>query len=246
MAKYKSMSHLRGQVAIVTGGSSGIGFAIASLLLSEGMSLVIAARDEARLKKAADRLRGEHNLSGVMAVRADVSQSDQVEAMVKKVIAAYGRVDLLVNNAGIGQWASIVECKEAEWDQVHAVNLKGTFLCTRAILPIMRLQRSGYIVNIASVAGKTGFGGTSAYSASKFGVVGFTQSLLEEAINDNIRATAICPGYVNTPMVGGATVPHEEMIQPEEIGKLILMLLHLSPVSVIREIVIERRGSIGQ
>lgn len=240
------MSHLRGQVAIVTGGSSGIGFAIARVLLSEGMRVVIAARDEARLKEAADRLRGEHYLAEIMAVRANVSISDQVEALVKKVIDAYERVDLLVNNAGIGHWASIVECKETEWEKVHDINLKGTFLCTKAILPVMRLQKSGYIVNIASVAGKTGFGGASAYSASKFGVVGFTQSLLEEAIHDNIRATVICPGYVNTPMVEGAAIPAEEMIQAEEIGMLILMLLHLSPVSVIREIVIERRGSIGQ
>jgi len=150
-----------------------------------------------------------------------------------------------VNNAGVGRLKSIADSTEADWDRIQAINLKGTFLCTKAVLPIMKRQRSGYIVNIASVAGKTGFGGAAAYSASKFGMVGLTESLLEEAIEHNIKATAICPGFVATPMVQGAPVPQEEMIPPEDIGKLVVGLLHLSPYTVIKEIVVERKGSIG-
>jgi len=108
----------------------------------------------------------------------------------------------------------------------------------------MKRQRSGYVVNIASVAGKTGFGGVSAYSASKFGMIGLTESLLEEGVAHNIRATAICPGYVATPMVADVPVPAEEMIPPEDIGRLVVGLLKLAPVTVIKEIVVQRKGSV--
>jgi NAD(P)-dependent dehydrogenase (short-subunit alcohol dehydrogenase family) len=237
------MSHLKEQVAVVTGGSSGIGFAIAASLAAEGMDLAIAARDQSRLQKAATQLEGAQRR--VIAVQTDVSVGAQVEELVRRTLDAFGRIDLLVNNAGIGLWASISECEEDEWDRVQAVNLKGAFLCTRAVLPVMKRQGSGYIVNIASVAGKTGFGGASAYCASKFGMVGFTESLLEEGVGHHIKATAICPGYVATPMVEGASVPLKEMIPPEDIGQLVVGLLHLSPMTVIKEIVVERIGAIG-
>jgi 3-oxoacyl-[acyl-carrier protein] reductase len=237
------MSHLNDRVAVITGGSSGIGLAIASSLVAEGMRVAICARDEKKLRQAAKTL----GASGatVLAVPTDVSVADQVAALIKQVKNAFGRIDLLVNNAGVGRLKSIAESTEAEWDRIQAINLKGTFLCTKAVLPVMKRQRSGYIVNIASLAGKVGFGGAAAYSASKFGVVGLTQSLLEEAIGHNIKATAICPGYVATPMVQGASVPQKEMIPPEDIGKLVVALLHLSPYTVIKEIVVERKGSIG-
>lgn len=237
------MSHLKDRVAVITGGSSGIGLAIASSLVAEGMSVAICARNAQKLRQAAQTL--EKNGAKVMALPTDVSVAGQVSAFIKQIRSAFGRIDLLVNNAGIGRLKTIAESTEAEWDRVQAINLKGTFLCTKAVLPIMKRQRSGYIVNIASLAGKIGFGGAAAYSASKFGIVGLTESLLEEGIGHNIRATAICPGYVATPMVQGASVPHKEMIPPEDIGKLVVGLLHLSPYTVIKEIVIERKGAVG-
>jgi 3-oxoacyl-[acyl-carrier protein] reductase len=239
------MSHLKGQAAVVTGGSSGIGLAIAHALLSEGMAVAIAGRDEDKLKRAAVRLARETDRGRVIGVSTDVSKMAPVERLVSETLRAFGRIDLLVNNAGIGRWALITECSEAEWDEVQAINLKGAFLCARAVWPIMKRQRSGYIVNMASLAGKTGFGGMSAYSASKFGMVGLTQSLLEEGIADNIRATVICPGYVATSMVKASGVPAEEMIPPEDIGRLVVGLLHLAPVTVIKEIVVERKGTVG-
>ena len=239
------MSHLKDQVAIITGGSSGIGLAVARAALSEGMRVAIVARDKEKLSRAGAALKKEaKGADRVLAVPADVSAAPQVEGAVRETLGAWKRIDLLVNNAGIGHWASIEETGEAEWDRVLGINLKGMFLCTKAVLPVMKRQRSGYVVNISSVAGKQGMGGASAYSASKFGAVGLTESLLEEAIDHQIRATAICPAYVATPMAAGASVPMAEMIPPEDIGKIIIGLLHLSPVTVIKEIVVRRRGAI--
>lgn len=237
------MSHLKGKVAVITGGSSGIGFAIASSLLKEGMGVLIAARDGKKLKKAEERLKHEGGL--VSSLSTDVSQRNQVEGLFKKAKKDFNRVDLLVNNAGIGRLKSIAEASEEDWDQVLDINLKGAFLCTKAVLPMMKRQGSGYIINISSLAGKMGFGGAAAYSSSKFGMVGLTESLLEEGVEDHIKATVICPGYVATPMVRGASVPQEEMIPPEDIGKLVIGLLHLSPFTVIKEIVVQRKGAIG-
>jgi 3-oxoacyl-[acyl-carrier protein] reductase len=240
-----AMSHLKDQVAIVTGGSSGIGLAVARAALSEGMRVTIAARNKEKLSRALAELKKEAKGNDrVLAVPADVAVSSQIEAIVRETVSKWNRVDLLVNNAGVGQWGSIEETSETDWDRIQNINLKGAFLCTKAVLPIMKRQASGYIVNISSLAGKEGMGGMSAYSASKFGLIGLTESLLAEAVEHRIRATAICPGFVATPMVAGASVPKEEMIPPEDIGKIIIDLLHLSPVTVIKEIVVQRIGGI--
>jgi NAD(P)-dependent dehydrogenase (short-subunit alcohol dehydrogenase family) len=239
------MSHLKDQVAIVTGGGSGIGLAVARAALSEGMRVTICGRDKAKLSRALAELtklaQGEDR---VIAVPADVSVASEVEGMVRETVEKWDRIDLLVNNAGVAQWAPIEETSESDWDRIQSINLKGAFLCTKSVLPEMKRRRSGYIVNISSLAGKEGMGKMSAYSASKFGLIGLTESLLAEAVEHRIRATAICPGFVDTPMVAGASTPKEEMIPPEDIGKLVIDLLHLSPVTVIKEIVVLRRGAI--
>lgn len=236
------MSHLNTQVALITGGSSGIGFAIAQALLTEGMTVAITAREPKRLETAAAALRAKGGR--VIAVPMDVSQASEVAAFVDQVMDEVGRIDLLVNNAGIFKGGEIADLSEADWDAVQDINLKGAFLCTKAVLPIMKTQHSGYVINISSVAGKTGFGSASAYCASKFGLIALTESLLEEGVKDGIRATAICPGYVATPMVAEVDVPQAEMIPPEDIAKLVQSLLHLAPLTVIREIVVNRVGSV--
>lgn len=239
------MAHLKDQVAIVTGGSSGIGFAVARALLAEGMRVAVSARNKEKLLDALSELKKEtQEEDRLLAIPTDVSVAAQVEAMVGETVDRWGRIDLLVNNAGIFQWTPIEEMSEAEWDQIQAVNLKGTFLCSKAALPVMKRQRSGYIVNISSLAGKQGSGGLAAYSASKFGIIGLTESLLEEGVTHQVRATAICPGYVDTPMVAGVSVPPEEMIPPDDIAKIIVGLLNLAPVTIIKEIVVQRRGAI--
>jgi 3-oxoacyl-[acyl-carrier protein] reductase len=238
------MGHLKDQVAIVTGGSSGIGFAIARAFIQEGMQVTISARDKRRLDQAASQLKsrpaGDEN---VLAVPMDVSQAAEVRQMVRKTLDRFGRVDVLVNNAGIGRMAPLDELKEKDWDEILDINLKGVFLCTQAVLPDMKRRRCGYVVNISSIAGKEGFAGGGAYCASKFGVMALTQTLLEEARPYNIRATAICPGYVDTPMVVAAPVSGNEMIRPEDIAKTVLYLLSLSDKAVVREVVMTRIGS---
>ncbi len=237
------MSHLQGQAALITGGSSGIGLAIASALLAEGMAVAIAARDKQRLDGARKSLEKEGGK--IIGIPADISKADQVVAFVNQAVDIFGRIDLLVNNAGVAKFNPIETLSEEVWDETQNINLKGAFLSTKAVLPVMKQQRSGYIINIASIAGKSGFSGASAYCASKFGMIGLTESLLEEAIQHQIRATAICPGYVATPMVRGVSIPQEEMIPPEDIGKLVVGLLHLSPHTIIKEIVVNRKGSVG-
>jgi len=237
------LSHLQDQTALITGGSSGIGFAIASALLAEGMAVAIAARDKQKLAHAAKSL--EKGGTKIITVPADVSKANQVAAFVNQAMNAFGRIDLLVNNAGIAKFNPIEALSEEDWDETQNINLKGAFLCTKAVLPIMKRQGSGYIVNIASIAGKSGFSGAAAYCASKFGMIGLTESLLKEAVQHQIRATVICPGYVATPMVRGVSVPQEEMIPPEDIGKIVVGLLHLSPLTIIKEIVVNRAGSVG-
>ena len=238
-------------MAVITGGSSGIGLAIARAVAAEGMATAIAAREPKRLKQAAAELAAlssatsKNRGAAVLAVPADVAKAGDVTQLIDQAMVRFGRIDLLVNNAGTYREGNIDELTEAQWDEVQAVNLKGAFLCARAVLPIMKRQHSGYVVNIASVAGKTGFGGSSAYCASKFGMVGLTESLLEEGVGHNIRATVICPGYVDTPMVAGVSVPGSEMIPPEDIGQLVVGLLKLAPVTVIKEIVVQRMGSVG-
>ncbi len=237
------MSHLKDQVAIVTGGSSGIGLAIARAFVQEGMRVTIAARDKHRLGQAVLQLKSRSAGDGaVLALQTDVSQANEVQQMVLQTLDHFGRLDVLVNNAGIGWMARLDELEEKDWDKILNINLKGVFLCTRAVLPEMKHRRCGYIVNISSIAGKEGFSGGGAYCASKFGVMALTETLLEEAKSYNIRATAICPGYVDTPMVAGVPVPASEMIRPEDIAQTVLYLLHLSENAVVREIVMTRTG----
>jgi 3-oxoacyl-[acyl-carrier protein] reductase len=238
------MSRLKGHVAIITGGSSGIGFAIARAFLQEGMRVTISGRDQQRLDHAVSQLKsGPATDETVLAVRSDVSKSNQVQQMVSQTMDRFGRVDVLVNNAGIGRMGPLDELKEKDWDEILNINLKGVFLCIQAVLPEMKRRRRGYIVNISSIAGKEGFAGGGAYCASKFGVMALTQTLLEEAKLHNIRATAICPGYVDTPMVAAAPVPGSDMIRPEDIARTILYLLSLSEKAVVREIVMTRMGA---
>ncbi len=236
------MSHLKGQVALITGGSSGIGFAIASTLLKEGMVVAIMARNQNRLEKAVGQLRDEGG--EVISVAGDVSNAAEVNDFVQQVVREKNRIDLLVNNAGIYRQGEIADLSESDWDDVQNINLKGAFLCTKAVLPMMRKQQSGYVINISSVAGKMGFGNASAYCASKFGLIALTESLLEEEVKNNIRSTAICPGYVATPMVEMVDIPQEEMIPPTDIANIVQSLLHLAPHTVIREIVVNRTGSV--
>lgn len=236
----------RPRVALITGGGSGIGLAVTRALLERGWRTAICGRNPAKLSRAVDELNGQNAdwAERLSASTVDVSNMADIQSWIAAAGDRFGPPDLLVNNAGIGASGEIATFAEDQWDRLMDINLKGVFLCTREVLPRMRSAGGGWIINIASVSGKRGMPEVSAYCASKFGVVGFTESLAREEANNNIRATSICPGYVATPMVADASVPADDMIQPEDIAATVLYLLDLGPKTVIREIVIERIGSL--
>ena len=186
-------ARLADRVAIVTGGAAGIGAAIASTFCSEGARVVVADLDAGSAQRTAAALG-----PNAVAQQLDVTQEDQVRLAVANTLARFGRIDILVNNAGIIRKAFVRDMTEALWDAVVDVNLKATFLCSKAVLPAMIDARRGRIINIASIAAKVGEPTASAYSAAKWGVLGFTRSLALEVAQYDILVNAICPGPIPT------------------------------------------------
>ena len=184
---------LKGRIAIVTGAAEGIGKAIAVAFAKEGAKVVIADINYELAKETAAEIG-----SDAMAMKADVTKWDEVTAMVKQTVEKFGRVDILVNNAGVVRKGWVKDLPEEVWDEVLTINLKGTFLCSKAVLPTMIEQQYGRIITISSIAGKQGEAAGSAYCSSKFGQIGFTQALALEVARDNITVNAICPGPIPT------------------------------------------------
>ena len=188
---------LKGQTAIVTGGGQGIGRAICGIFAEEGASVVVVDIDESRAEETARQLRQEGRAAN--AVRTDVSSGGEIKELVDGVLENTGRVDILVNNAGLAVFRSVEQCTEEEWDRVMAVNLKGPFLLAKALLPTMKAQRAGTVINLASVAGKTGGVVSGApYSVSKAGIECLTKSLARELAPYCVRVNAIAPGIIDT------------------------------------------------
>jgi meso-butanediol dehydrogenase / (S,S)-butanediol dehydrogenase / diacetyl reductase len=184
---------LAGKVALVTGAGSGIGRGIASVLGREGAELVLTDLDRGAAERAAAELGGR-------ALRHDVTSADQCRAVVASTLDELGRIDVLVNNAGVSRSVPFTELDEAEWDRVLDVNAKGVFLTTRAVAPHMIERRSGSIISISSMVGKEGIPFFTHYCASKFAVIGFTQALAKELAPHGVRVNAVCPGVVRTPL----------------------------------------------
>ncbi|MEH2347340.1 MAG: 3-oxoacyl-[acyl-carrier-protein] reductase [Nostoc sp.] len=225
------MTLLEDKVAIVTGASRGIGRAIAIELASQG---AIAVVNYASSSAAADAVVTEITDAGgqAIAIQADVSKGDQVDALVKTVMEKFKRVDILVNNAGITRDNLLLRLKTEDWQAVIDLNLTGVFLCTRAISKIMLKQRSGRIINITSVAGLMGNPGQSNYSAAKAGVIGFTKSVAKELATRGITVNAIAPGFITTDMTSDLNNPEDILKyiplgrfgQPEEIAGMVRFL----------------------
>ncbi len=199
------MGMLSNKVALVTGAGRGIGKAIVLELASLGADVIVSDIDLA----IAEQTTAEAKASGVrsLAVHADVSRAADVEIMVQKSLEAMGRIDILVNNAGITRDTLLMRMDEKDWDLVLAVNLKGAFLCTKAVMRSMMKQRSGKIVNIASVVGLMGNAGQANYAASKAGLIGLTKSAAKELASRNIQINAVAPGFIETEMT--AHLPQE-------------------------------------
>ncbi len=220
--------------ALVTGGSSGIGLAIARALREDGYDLTLASRKAEKIAAAAAEL-------GADAVAADVRNEEDCERLVAEHRARHGRLDVLVNSAGIGIGGRIEDLPVKHFDLQVAVNLRGLFLVTKLCLPMLRETR-GWVINLASIAGTVATPALATYGATKAAVIALTRSLNEEVEVDGVRACAICPGFVDTPMAEWSGIPADEMIRPEDCAELVRALLKLSPYARIPQIVVERLG----
>jgi len=205
-----SAGELKGKVAIVTGGAQGIGRAIALTLARSGADVVVS---DINLEKAQETAREIEALNvRSLAIKSNVADVNEAEQMVKETVDKLGRIDILVNNAGITRDNVLLRMKPEDWDQVMAINLRGTFLCTRTALKFMFRQRSGRIVNIASITGLMGNAGQANYSASKAGIIGFTKATAREYANRGITVNAVAPGFIDTAMTQAIPEKEREML----------------------------------
>jgi NAD(P)-dependent dehydrogenase (short-subunit alcohol dehydrogenase family) len=227
---------LEGRVALVTGASRGIGWAIARTLGRMGAMLSLCARDPQKLLSARRDLEAEG--ATVLDVPADVSRPDDVTSLVQTTERSLGPIEILVNNAGIGHFAPIQESSEANWDTTLNTNLKAVFLLSKAVAPGMIARRSGHIINIASLAGKNAFAGGSLYCASKWGLLGLTQCAAEDLRPYGVRVSAICPGSVATDFSPHSTKDPSKMLQPEDVAHAVELILTQTPQSFISEVLL--------
>ncbi len=226
-----AIKQLEGQVALVTGASRGIGRAIALALATEGAKVVV---NYARSSTAAEEIVATISAEGgqALALQADVSQADQVDALISGTLEAFGRIDILVNNAGITRDTLLLRMKLEDWQAVIDLNLTGVFLCTKAVAKGMLKQRSGRIINIASVAGQMGNPGQANYSAAKAGVIGFTKTVAKEMASRGVTVNAVAPGFIETDMTGDLPntdeilkfIPLGRFGKPEDIAGMVRFL----------------------
>ncbi|MCC3379327.1 3-ketoacyl-ACP reductase [Paenibacillus farraposensis] len=220
---------LKNKTAIITGASKGIGRAIAETLAREGVNLGLISRTLADLQKLQASLESTYGVKVVSAV-ADISDRAQAAAAVASLEDELGTVDILINNAGIATFGTVADMDPEEWERIIRVNLLGTYYVTHAVLPGMLAQQSGNIINISSTAGERGFATGSAYCASKFAMMGFTEALMQEVRKSNIRVTALTPSTVNTELAANAGLPigdEDRMLQPQDLADLTLAALKL-------------------
>ena len=221
------------KVVLVTGGSRGIGKAIALKYAENGYDIVINyVSDSTDIKALTEEFKDKG--ANLLTLKADVSKSEEIENLVKQTIDKFGKIDVLVNNAGITKDMLLMRMKEEDFDKVIEINLKGTFLVTKAVTPYMMKKRNGRIINLSSVVGITGNAGQCNYAASKAGIIGFTKSLAKELASRNIRVNAVAPGFIATDMTNvlseevkeniNAQIPMKRMGSAEEIANVVYFL----------------------
>jgi NAD(P)-dependent dehydrogenase (short-subunit alcohol dehydrogenase family) len=221
--------------ALVTGGSSGIGLAIARMLRDEGYDLTLASRTKEKIEAAAADL-------GAFAIAANMGDEEDCIRVVAEHRDRFGGLDVLVNSAGIGIAGTVESLQTKHIDLQLGVNLRGLLLVSREAIPLLKESR-GWIFNLASIAGTTPTPGLTVYGATKAAVIALTRSQNAELDADGVRAVAICPGFVDTPMAQWSGLSAEEMIKPEDCAEIVRMCLRLSPQARIPQVIVERVGS---
>src|SRR5690348_17344722 len=191
-------AELKGKIAVVTGGTRGIGYSVAQALLAAGASVFICGRDEQAVKAALQNLGKAGSKDRVAGIAADVRRYEDCSRVIQDAAQRFGGLDILVNNAGIGIFKPVDQLLREEWDSIIQTNLSGVFYCCREAIPLMRKRGGGYIFNISSLAGVNPFAGGSAYNASKFGLNGFSEAMMQDVRHDGIRVSYIMPGSVDT------------------------------------------------
>jgi 3-oxoacyl-[acyl-carrier protein] reductase len=225
-AKPHTQMNLTNKNAIVTGGTKGIGRAIAAALAGEGISVCISARNQDEIDEAVREL-NQGSQGKAIGFACDVREYDQVKALISRTVKQTGGVDILVNNAGIGMFETVAETSPEDFRAVLETNLFGVFYCCHEVIPEMKRRGGGYIINVSSLAGVNPHPGMAAYNASKFGLNGFSEALMQEVRHDNIKVSYIMPGSVNTEF-GGDSLSGEKSWQltPDDIARAVLDLLH--------------------
>lgn len=221
-------AQLDGKVAIVTGGSKGIGRSIAAELLAAGVRVAIGGRSVAALKEAADELaKGDAGFATrILTVAGDVASEQDAGKLINQTVERFGGLDILINNAGIGRFANIAAMSTEDWHAVIGTNLTGAFFCTRAALPLLKQRGGGYIINISSLASKNAFAGGGAYCASKAALNSFTEALMLETRHDNIRVSDVLPGSVQTEFNNNTISPASDWkLSPDDVARAVVDLL---------------------
>jgi len=228
---------LKGKVAVVTGASRGIGYSIAERLLEEGANVYICARDAKILNKSLEELRQQGN-GRVEGMGADVGRYEDCRKLIATAAEHFGGIDILVNNAGIGILKPVDQLTPAEWDATIHTNLSGAFYCCHEAIPVMRKRGGGYIFNISSLAGVNPFPGGSAYNASKFGLNGFSEAMMQDVRYDGIRVSYIMPGSVDTDFGGAAgSASHQNWkLTGQDIAKAVVDLYGYPPTALASRI----------
>jgi 3-oxoacyl-[acyl-carrier protein] reductase len=217
------------RTALITGSTRGIGKETALLLLQKGLNVIISSSSQQSVDNVIQEIHDKFpsKKENVLGLKCDVTKQSDIKALVDVSVKRFGMIDILVNNAGIVYFKNILDTTEEEWDNTIDINLKGVFLFTKEVLPYMLENKSGgVIVNVSSGAGKSGFANLSAYCASKFGVIGFTESIAKEVDDKNVKVMAICPGGVDTDMIKdivkeGYNLSNKDLMKPEEVAKKI-------------------------
>jgi NADP-dependent 3-hydroxy acid dehydrogenase YdfG len=235
---------LRGKVALVTGAGRGIGRAIALAFAEEGAAVALVARSRADLAGVAAEIRERGGRA--LAVPADVTQDAAVESVVENVAGELGRLDILVTSAGTASFAPVADSKPGDWDAMLALNLRAVMVCCRAALPTMMRQRSGTILNLASIAAKRVLPGSAVYTATKMAVIGFSRVLAEELRAHGVRVGVLVPGAVDTPLWDtlGSSPPRDKMLRPEDVARAAVLMAALPPHASLEELTLLPAGGI--